>query len=72
MKTKNIIQSLKQAIEKSEHTQSKIGELSGINKGQISRFMRDERTLTLESAAKIAETLKLELTQKKTRKQVKR
>ena len=52
---------LKEAIKASGMNQPQLAELSGVNQGQISRFVNDERTLTLESASKIAEVLKLEL-----------
>ena len=52
---------LRKAIVESGYTQNQLSELSGVNRAQINRFVKDERTLTLESAEKIAEVLKLEL-----------
>lgn len=52
---------LRQAIEGSGLSITQLGQLSGVDKGQISRFVNEERTLTLESAEKIAEALGLEL-----------
>ena len=52
---------LKEAIEASGLNQPRLAELSGVDQGQISRFMRGERTLTLESASKIATVLNLKL-----------
>jgi len=56
---------LREAIIDSGLSQSRLAELSGISQTQISRFIRNERTLTLESASKIAEVLELELKPKR-------
>ena len=56
---------LRRAIKDSDLNITQLGELSGVDKGQISRFVNEERTLTLESAEKIATVLKLELKQRK-------
>jgi plasmid maintenance system antidote protein VapI len=64
MKQESIVKVLRQAIIESGYTQNKLSELSGVNRAQINRFVRKERTLTLESAAKIAEVLGLELVKK--------
>ena len=61
MERNNIVEALREAIDKSELNKTQLAELSGVDKGQISRFVNEERTLTLESAEKIAEVLKLEL-----------
>ncbi|MHC5121837.1 MAG: helix-turn-helix domain-containing protein [Planctomycetota bacterium] len=52
---------LKEAIKASGMNQPQLAELSGVDQGQISRFIKGERSLTLKSASKIAEALKLEL-----------
>lgn len=65
MDRKNIIEILRKAIEDSGYSQNQLSKLSGVNRAQINRFVKGERTLTLESAEKIAKVLKLEL---KTRK----
>ena len=65
MKRKNIVDTLREAIEESGYTKTQLAELSGVDKGQISRFVNEERTLTLESAEKIAKVLKLELKKRK-------
>ena len=55
---------LKEAIDNSKMSQSELAELSGVSQGQISYFLTEgekHRSLTLESASKIAETLKLKL-----------
>jgi len=55
------VSELRKAIVKSGYTQNQLSELSGVNRAQINRFVKGERTLTLESAEKIAKVLKLEL-----------
>ena len=59
---------LKQAILKSDMSQSELADKSGVQQGQISYFLSDDdkkhRTMTLKSASKIAEVLKLELISK--------
>ena len=61
---------LRDAIINSGMSQSELAKLSGVNQGQISYFLTDgkkHRGLTLKSASKIAEALKLELKPKKRR-----
>ena len=52
---------LRKAIIESGLTQNQLSDLSGVHRAQINRFVKDERTLTLESAEKVAKVLKLEL-----------
>ena len=59
------METLREAIKGSGLNKTQLGELSGVDKGQISRFVNKERTLTLESAEKIAKVLKLELKKRK-------
>ena len=59
------METLREAIKGSGLNITRLAELSGVDKGQISRFVNEERTLTLESAEKIAKVLKLELKPKK-------
>ena len=65
MRRKSIVTELRKAIVESGYTQNQLSELSGVNRAQINRFVKRERTLTLESAEKIAEVLRLELRPKK-------
>ena len=58
------METLREAIKDSGLNITQLGELSEVDKGQISRFVNEERTLTLESAEKIAEVLELELKKK--------
>jgi len=65
MRRKSIVAELRKAIVESGYTQNQLSELSGVNRSQINRFVSGERTLTLESAEKIAKVLKLELRPKR-------
>ena len=57
----NIVETLREAIKDSDLNITQLADLSKVDKGQISRFVNGERTLTLESAEKIAKALKWEL-----------
>ena len=61
MGRKSIVETLRKARKDSGLKITQLGELSGVDKGQISRFVNEERTLTLESAEKIVKVLELEL-----------
>ena len=50
---------LRQAIADSGMSPSQVGALCGVDPGQLSRFVRGERTLILRSADKIARLLGL-------------
>jgi transcriptional regulator with XRE-family HTH domain len=65
--SKDIEQKLRAAIVKSEMSRYRISQLSGIGQAQLSLFVNGKRTLTLTSAAKVAEVLGLDLSNKKTR-----
>ncbi len=56
---------LRKAIVESGLSQNQLSGLSGVNRAQINRFVKGERTLTLESAERIAKVLKLELKKRK-------
>ena len=60
-KRADIEDQLRRAIEESPVTQYKLAKISGIDKGILSRFIRGERTITLTTAARLAEALDLEL-----------
>jgi transcriptional regulator with XRE-family HTH domain len=63
----DIEQQLRQAIKDSEMSCYRISKLADVTESQLSLFLSGKRTLTLASAAKIAEVLELEL-KPKTRK----
>jgi hypothetical protein len=52
---------LQQAIRGSGMSLNSLSELTGVDDGQLSRFMRNERTFTLPVAAKLCTALGLEL-----------
>jgi transcriptional regulator with XRE-family HTH domain len=60
-KSNDIEIQLREAIEDSGMSRYKISQLSGISEASLSLFANRKRPLTLESAAKIAEVLGLEL-----------
>ena len=60
-KHKDIETQLRKAIEDSEMSRYRISQVSGISEASLSLFVNYKRTLTLESAAKVAKVLKLEL-----------
>ena len=64
-KRKNIEDKLRKAILDAKISRYKISQLSGVGEAQLSLFVNRKRTLTLTSAAKVAETLGLDLIQKK-------
>lgn len=59
---KNILQ---EAIRQSGMTVTSIAEQSGVDQGQLSRFMRNERNLTITTAEKVGTLLGLELRKKR-------
>ena len=52
---------LRDALINSDLSRYRISQLSGVSEAQLSLFVNNKRTLTLSSAAKVAEALKLEL-----------
>jgi len=60
-KQSNIESQLRKAIVDSPMSRYKISQLSGVGESPLSLFVNGKRTLTLTSAAKIAEVLGLEL-----------
>jgi len=64
-KRKGIESQLRQAILESDLTRNQLSIKSGVDPAQLSYFIHGKRSLTLKSAEKIAEVLKLELKPKK-------
>ncbi len=58
---RNIIDQLRKAINDSGESQLSIAEATGINQGNLSRFLRDERSLSLENFAVLCDYFKLKL-----------
>lgn len=57
----DIVEQLREALRKAPDTHYAIGKAAGVDPGQISRFISGERSITLPTAAKLAEALGLEL-----------
>lgn len=53
--------SLKQAAKESGLTDYRISKMTGVHASVIGRFLKGERSITLETAGKIAEAVGLEL-----------
>jgi len=56
-----VTKTLQQAIRDSDFSQSEVARRAGIDVGQVSRFLRGERGMTLATAAKVADVLGLDL-----------
>jgi transcriptional regulator with XRE-family HTH domain len=59
--TKGIEEQLRQAIETSRLSRGELAALAKVDEGQLSRFVRRERSLKLSTAAALAAALGLEL-----------
>jgi transcriptional regulator with XRE-family HTH domain len=59
--TTDLVDQLRQAIEKSGHTLNEIERRCGVSHAALSRFLRGERSLTLPIAAKLCSMLGLRL-----------
>lgn len=62
---RSMVDVLRTAIRQSGLTHYRIAKDAGINPTQLARFVADERGLTFDTAAKIADVLGLELTKRK-------
>jgi transcriptional regulator with XRE-family HTH domain len=56
-----LIDVLRRAIRTSGRSLGELGEASGVSAGQLSRFVRGQRSLTLPAAEKLCEVLHLQL-----------
>lgn len=65
MKRTGLEYQLRKAIVESGMSQNQLSILSGVNRAQINRFVKKERTLTLESVEKILDALELEIKPKR-------
>src|SRR5688572_15162833 len=61
MATTEITERLRTAIRASNESLHQLSLKSGVDRGTLSRFMRDERTLTLPAVEKLCRTLGLKL-----------
>ncbi len=60
MKRKGLEKQFREAIQKSGYTQNHLSKLAGVDRAQINRFIKGQRSLTLKSAEKIARVLNIE------------
>ncbi len=58
----NIEEQLRQAILTAGVSRYALSKASGVSQGVLSRFVHGERTVTMDTAARIAAALRLELT----------
>lgn len=66
-----MIVELQTAIEQSGQSLNQLAQIAGVSSGQLSRFMRNERYLSLPAAGRVCEALGLHLAErpaKRTRK----
>jgi transcriptional regulator with XRE-family HTH domain len=56
---------LKEAVRESGLSLNQIEKASGVGREQLSRFLRDQRTLTLPAVAKLCKALGLELARRR-------
>jgi plasmid maintenance system antidote protein VapI len=57
----SLTEQLKTAIEQSGMTRYKLAQAAGVEESTLSRFVNGKRSLSLESASRLAEFLDLEL-----------
>jgi transcriptional regulator with XRE-family HTH domain len=60
-KNKNIVDQLRRAMRESGETEYAIAKASGVSQSVVNRFLSSERGISLETAAKLCEYLKLDL-----------
>lgn len=56
-----LVEQLQQAIRDSKLSLNELGRRTGVSQGQLSRFLRGDRTLTLPAAARVCDYFGLEL-----------
>jgi transcriptional regulator with XRE-family HTH domain len=61
----DLIEQLRQAVRESGLSLNEIARRSGVDQGQLSRFMRGERTIEMPTAARMCAALGLRLTKNK-------
>ena len=60
-KIQNIEEQLRKAILKSDMSQYRISQLTGVDKAVLSNFVNRKRSVTLTTAAKLAKALRMDL-----------
>lgn len=64
----DILQELRQALQKSELSRYAISKMSGIDQGQLSRFLSGQTVLGVAIAEKLADCLGMEIVLRKRKK----
>jgi transcriptional regulator with XRE-family HTH domain len=64
-KNKNIVDQLRRAMRESGETEYAIAKASGVSQSVVNRFLSSERGISLETAAKLCEYLKLDLVRRR-------
>jgi transcriptional regulator with XRE-family HTH domain len=57
-----LVAELRKAVEESGLSMTELARISGVDRSQISRFVRGERLLALDAASKLCEALGLRIT----------
>ena len=57
MRKRSIVDQLRKAIEKSGETQYSLSKATGVDQSVLSRFLHGERTISLETAARLCKHL---------------
>ena len=65
MPKKTIVDQLQQAIAKSDETEYAIAKGSGVSQSVVNRFIHGERSISIETAAKLCTYLKLDLVRRR-------
>lgn len=60
----DLIEQLRKAIAKGDQSQYAISKATGISQPMLNRFVNGERSISLETAARLCDYLKLELRQR--------
>lgn len=61
---RNVIEQLRKVIVDSGESQVSISESTGINQGNLSKFLRDERNLSLKNFAELCRYYRLNLVER--------
>jgi transcriptional regulator with XRE-family HTH domain len=61
---RNVIDQLRKVIINSGESQLSIADATGINQGNLSKFLRDERNLSLDNFAVLCDYFKLKLSRR--------
>ncbi len=60
---RGLVEQIKEAVRRSGQSLNALSKISGLDSGQLSRFMRGQRSVSLEAAEKLCNALHLHLAQ---------